>query len=69
MKRRLPVKLLLVYLFFMAWFVVIVVRMFTLVLTKGEAYRGDFTDTLTVDDRFFRLDSTRLYGFRGNVYA
>ena len=69
MKRKLSAKALFVYFILLAWSVVILVRMFTLVLTKGDAYRGEFKDTLTVDDRFFRLDSSRIRGFRGNVYS
>ncbi|MCR5190455.1 MAG: hypothetical protein K6C07_03500 [Bacteroidales bacterium] len=69
MKRKLSAKALFVYFILLAWGVIIIVRMFTLVLTKGDAYRGEFKDTLTVDDRFFRLDSSRIRGFRGNVYS
>lgn len=69
MKKKYSAKLLLVYFMLLIWAVVIIVRMFNLVLTKGDAYRGNFQDTLTVDDRYFRLDSSRLYGFRGNVYS
>ena len=67
--KNLSAKLLLVYFALLAWSVVIIVRMFSLVLSKGEAYRGNFQDTLTVDDRFFRLDSSVIRGFRGNVYS
>lgn len=69
MKRRLSAKLLFVYFLMLLLSVVIIVRMFTLVLTKGDAYRGRFKDTVTVDDRFFRMDSIRIRGFRGNVYS
>ena len=62
-------KVLFAYFLLFAWAVVIVVRMSTLVRTKGEAYRGNFKDTLTVDDRFFRLDTVYSRGFRGNVFS
>ena len=69
MKKKYSAKLLVIYFLLSVWAVIIIVRMFSLVVTKGDAYRGNFQDTLTVEDRFFKLDSSRLYGFRGNVYS
>lgn len=69
MKRKYSAKLFIVYVLLLVWAFIVIVRMFSLVIGKGEAYRGNFQDTLTIDDRFFRLDSSRLCGFRGNVYS
>ena len=69
MSKKLRAKLLLVYFILLAWVLYLIVRMCTLVVTKGDAYRGNFKDTLTVEDRFFRIDSSAVRGFRGNVYS
>ncbi|MBO4282464.1 MAG: penicillin-binding protein 2 [Bacteroidales bacterium] len=69
MKKKLSFKLLFVYFLLLVWTVVIIARMFSLTLRMGDAYRGNFKDTLTVGNRFFQIDSGFQHGFRGNVYS
>lgn len=69
MKKNLSLKLMLVYVLLFAWTVAIIVHMCSLTINMGDAYRGDFKDTLTVKNRFFQLDSSSMHGFRGNVYS
>ena len=67
--KKLSLRLFVVYLGLLCWGLIIIVHTFSVVHQMGGAYKGEFTDTLTVGNRFFQLKTAHKQGFRGNVFA